>query len=402
MYISQKTASHFPINFPMNFSGKLTAKIVIKDDYVRSDGTSALYLQIFLDSQKKKIPLHISVKPVDFDKTKQRVKIKEPLSKDYNLLIEKSLADLNKIEISYRLSSEHLTLEKLLHEYRNPSSRIDFITFWELEMDNQKLIRDAATVDQQMSTLRKLKKYKSSLLFYEITKDFYEKIIFHFEKVEKNSQHTVQTFAKNFKKYLHIANDLGIKTPLSYKDIKTPSPKSNRCFLMPDEIYNLNEYYESIFINENLKNILGRFLFSCFTGLRISDINNISSENIVNDVLIFFSQKTGKLQRIKLTESALRFIGSDQLFFGEYSDQHINRELKHIAKSCGIKKKVTFHVSRHSFATNYLICDGRVEELQKLLGHSKISETMIYVHIVDSITDKRIHNMNDILKKKAS
>lgn len=386
----------------MNFSGELTAKVVIKDDYVRANGTSALYLQVFINGIRKKLPLHISVKPAEFDKAKQKVKNSNVYHKDFNLLIEKAFADVNKIEISYRLGSEVLTMEKFLHEYLNPNSRIDFIKFWEMEMENQKLIRDSATVKQQMSSLRKVKKYRSSLLFHDITKDFYQKMIFHFDKVEKNAPHTIQTVAKNFKKYLHIANELGIKTPLRFNDIKTPKPTSNRSFLMPDEIYSLNEYYESKFINENLKHILARFLFACFTGLRISDIKAITTENIVHDTLIFFAQKTGKLQRISLSESALKFIGTDKLFYGEYSDQHINRELKHIVKTCGIKKRISFHVSRHSFATNFLLCGGRVEDLQKLLGHSDIGETMTYVHIVDSITDKHIHNMNDILKKKAS
>lgn len=383
----------------MNFSGKLTAKIVIKDDYVRADGTCALYLQIFLEGIKKKLPLHLSVKPVDFDKKKQRVKSKEANYKDCNLIIEKALADLNKIEISYRLGDHVLTMEKLLHEYQNPSTRIDFLKFWENEMENQKLIRDSATVKQQLSSLRKIQKYKSSILFHEITMDFFEKMIFHFEKVEKNAPHTIQTVVKNFKKYLHIANKLGIKTQLQYNDIKTPKPISSRTFLLADEIYKLYEYYNSNLINDSLKNILARFLFSCFTGLRISDIKLITHENIANDVLIFFAQKTGKLQRIQLNESALSFIGKEVLFEGDFTEQHINRELKDIAKACGIKKNVTFHVSRHSFATNFLICGGRIEELQKLLGHSDIKETMTYVHIVDSITDRHIHNMNDIIKK---
>jgi len=385
----------------MNFSGELTAKIVI-NDFVRADGTSALYLQVFVNSIRKKIPLHISVKPSEFDKKRQKVKTQNIFHKDFNLLIEKVFADINKIEISYRLANEMLTMEKFLHEYLNPTSRIDFIKFWELEMENQKLIRDEATVNQQMSTLRKVKKYKNSILFYEINKDFFEKMIFHFEKIEKNSPHTIQTLKKNFKKYLHIANDLGINTPLRYTEIKTPKPISNRCFLMPEEIFKLNEYYKSAFISPSLKNILGRFLFSCFTGLRISDMNRISLENIVQDILIFFAKKTGKLQRIQLNDAALSFIGSDKIFNGTYSDATINEELKVIAKTCGIKKRITFHVSRHTFATNFLLCGGRVEDLQKLMGHSDIKETMVYVHIVDSITDRQIHNMNDILIKKTS
>jgi len=384
----------------MNFSGKLTAKIVIKDDYVRADGTSALYLQIFLNKEKKKLPIHVAVAPNDFDKLKQRVKAKNRFASDYNMIIEKAFSDIHKIELSYRLAGEVLDMTKLLNDYTNPTSKIDFIKFWEMEMENQKLLKDASTVKQQTSSLRKVKKYKESILFYEITRDFYDKMIYHFEKVEKNAPHTVQTLGKNFKKYLHIANDKGIVTPLNFNKISTPRCIANRSFLNSDEIYKLNELYKSEFITETWKNILGRFLFSCFTGLRISDVQTISVDNVANDILIFFAKKTGKLQRIQLNESALSFIGKEQLFSGNCTEQHINKELKLIAKACGIKKKVTFHVARHSFATNFLICGGRVEDLQTLLGHSQIRETMDYVHIVKSITDRQIHNMNDILIKK--
>ncbi len=382
----------------MNFSGELTAKIVIKDDYVRSDGTCALHLQIFIMGKRKKLPIYISVCPGDFDKKKQRVKVKAPFAKDFNLIIEKALADINKIEISYRLAGEVLDIDKLVHEYQNPSSRIDFIKFWELEMVNQKETKDIATYKQQMSSLRKVKKYKESILFYEITPQFFEKMMRHFERVEKNAPHTLQSVSKNFKKYLHIANNKGIVTPLNYQDIKTLRCVSNRTFLDAAEINKLNKYYTADFINESLKSILGRFLFSCFTGLRISDILSISKENIVGDVLIFFAQKTGKLQRIQLNQSALSFVGDDTIFTGDYSEPHINRELKTIAKTCGIKKHITFHVARHSFATNFLICGGRVEVLQKLLGHSNIRETMDYVHIVESVVDQQINNLDDILK----
>lgn len=404
MLLSQKNTTHVPLNYPQimsgEFNGKLTTKIVIKEDHIRTDGTCAVYLQMFLNKVRKKIPLHLAVKPSDFDKVKQRVKSKAPFSRDYNLIIEKALADINIIEVNYRLSNEVLTMDKLLKEYTNPSSRIDFLKFWEIEMEHQKLTKDIATYNQQMGTLRKVKKYKESILFYELDKVFFEKMIGYFEKVEKNGVQTMFTLKKNFKKYLHIANDKGIKTALSYKDIKTPSPISKRTFLDGEEITKLNEYYNSNFINENLKSILGQFLFSCFTGLRISDSQAITTDNIIGNVLAFTAVKTGKFQRIQLNETALSFIGEKQLFANKYSEKHINEELKTIAKTCGIRKHVTFHVARHSFATNFLICGGRVEVLQKLLGHSSIRETMVYVHIVDSIVDTQIFNLDNLIIKK--
>ena len=384
----------------MNFSGKLTAKIVIKDDYVRADGTSALYLQIFLNKEKKKIPCNISVKSSEFDKIKQRVKAKNPMHKDFNLIIEKMLADINKIEVNYRLSNLTLNLSNLLNEFDNPTSRIDFIKFWEDEMIRQKEILKTDTYRQQMTMLNKTKAFKSPLYFYEINENYIQDLKVHCKKILKNNDNTISSLLKSFKKYLHIANKKGIVTPVSFDDIKNKSFKGNRTFLSPDEIRSLNKYWESEFVNETHKNILSMFLFSCFTGLRISDVTNLTDDNIIENTLAFTAVKTSKFQRISLNDSAKKYLDPKLIFKAAYTGEYINRELKNIAKICGIRKVITYHVARHTFATNFLICGGRVENLQKILGHSKITDTMIYVHIVESITDIQIHNMDEILTKK--
>lgn len=384
----------------MNFSGKLTAKIVIKDDYVRSNGTSALYLQVFINGDKKKFPLHISVKPVDFDKIKQRVKPKNNFHKDFNLIIEKTLADINKIEVNYRLSNMTLSMNSLIEEYENPTSKIDFIKFWETEMINQKNILKIGTYNQQMSTLNKLKRYSPVLYFYEITDVYFSKIKMHFKNVDKNSDNTITSFVKSFKKYLHLANKRGVVTPLNFTEIKNKHFKSERSFLDFEELNKLKNYFDSEFINATHKSILARFLFSCFSGLRISDVQSMNKDNFIGEYIIFTTTKTSKIQRVKLSETARTFIDPINIFTGKFSDAYINRELKFIAKVCGIKKNISFHLARHTFATNFLICGGRVEVLQKILGHSKITETMIYVHIVESISNEQIDNMDSIFTKK--
>lgn len=97
-------------------SGQLSYKIKIKDNYVRTDRTCALYLQLFLNSVQKRIPLHLSVVAKYFDKKKQRVKASQESFKDYNLLIEKKLAEINTIEINYRLLGRTLNMELLINE----------------------------------------------------------------------------------------------------------------------------------------------------------------------------------------------------------------------------------------------------------------------------------------------
>ncbi len=397
MLLHSQNAIYYSQNYSQKMNGKLTYKVKIKEDYIRHDGTSALYVQIFLNSRKKIFPLNLSVSPIHFDKVKQRVSAKFENHKDYNLIIEKFLADINTIEINYRLSNVVLDIDKLTNEILNPSSWICFITFWDEELERQKGLLKAGTYRQQKSALEKLRKYKDHLYFYEIDKKQIEDIRIFLKVKMKNEENTISTFFKNFKKYLNVALDRGVKVPLNSSDIKRPNFKSHRTFLMPDEINTLYKYWNSDFVNEMHKNILSKFLFSCFTGLRISDIKKIEADNIIGDYVVFVAEKTGKLQRIQMNESAKKFIGKQKPFNSNYTDEYTNRTLKDICKICGIKKRVTYHVSRHTFATNFIISGGNVTVLQKLLGHSKIEDTMIYVHIAESVTDIEILNLDTIL-----
>ena len=138
-------------------------------------------------------------------------------------------------------------------------------------------------------------------------------------------------------------------------------------------------------------------MFSCFTGLRISDIQKLKQDDYFENYIIFIAQKTNKIQKIPLNKTAQNFINTEgTLFDDDFRDQTINDYLKDIARICGIKKRVTFHVGRHTFATQFLITGGKVEVLQKLMGHSKMETTMIYVHIVDTQKEDQISQMDTI------
>jgi integrase/recombinase XerD len=393
MNVTAFLTHHSPNNAPMIFSGKLSVK-VIQRDHTKKDGTKPLWLQIFLNKSRKLIQLPIAVREGDFDKEKQRVKSKAPLAMDYNLIIEKALADLNRIEVAYRLGNQGLTLEKLTEEFENPSGRIDFINFWHTELEAQKGILKPGTYKQQKSALQKLRQFKSSILFYEVTPELMVKLKTYLKK-RGNQENTIGTFMKSFKKFLHLANEKGIITPLVYSKIESRQFKSDRTFLTKQELQKLNEYFDSTFINASHRLVLGGFLFCCFAGLRVSDLQKLSWDNVLENFIVFTAEKTAKLQRVALNNPARKFLpfAIDMKFTAEY----MNRELKFITKVCGIDKKVTTHVARHTFATQFLISGGRVEHLQKLLGHSKITETMIYVQIVDSITDTQIQAMDHLL-----
>ncbi|WP_422105597.1 tyrosine-type recombinase/integrase [Winogradskyella sp.] len=379
-------------------SGKLNYNVCIKKEHIRTDGTCAIYINIYYRGKAKKVNLNISVPPKEFDVKKRRVKSKYKYAKDYNLLIEKKLSELHEIEVSYRLNDESISLDKVLEDLNHPSLRVDFNVFARkrLEYELEHGIIKSSTYRQQKGFIEKMKRFRNPLLFIDINDDFIKELRAYLKRIG-NQKPTVEGTLKNFKKYLHLANSNGIRTELQYQDIKVSSMKGNFTFLHPKELKLLYEFYNSPFINDSWKNILQRYLFSCFTGLRISDIETLNEDNFIGEHLVWTSKKTNNFNRIKLNTTAQSLIEFPHIFNGKYTREHINRELKQIAKACGIKKRLYFHSSRHTFGTNYLIAGGSLRNLQKALDHSKIETTEVYAHVVDELMNKEINLMDDLI-----
>ena len=156
-----------PKNAPKRMNGTFTTKIVIKDDYVRKNGMCPLYVQVFINSERKRIPLNINVQPKDFDKKKGVVRNTMSKASDYNLILKKSLGDINQIAINYRLQNKKLTIKSLMDEINDPTSQIDFLKFYEHKLNEQKSLEKIriSTYKQQRATLFKLKKFQESILF---------------------------------------------------------------------------------------------------------------------------------------------------------------------------------------------------------------------------------------------
>lgn len=389
---------YFPKVSRKNMSGKVYIKVRIKSDYVRNDGTCAIYLQVRLSGEGKKLPLDINVNPSSFNDVTQRIKGKSKQATDWNIIIEKALAEIHEIELDYRMSNRVLTIKKLVKEFINPIPKFDFLQFMDYELEIQKGFIKQSTYNQQRSSYRKLLRFKKSIPFSDIDDDFIKELKMWLKNVEKNKSQTIFTLLKNFKKYLNIANKRGIKTTMDFREIKVVQSRSLRTFLDKNEIQKLHKYWQSEFINNAHKLVLSKFLFSCFSSLRISDIQRIKRDNIVAEFLVYTSQKTEKINKIRLSQSANLFIQKEgPLFLDMYTDKTINEKLKEIAVVVGIKKRVTFHVARHTFATQFIINGGNVVNLQKLMDHSDIKHTMIYVHIVNQFLDEQVSLLDNIL-----
>ena len=138
------------------------------------------------------------------------------------------------------------------------------------------------------------------------------------------------------------------------------------------------------------------FLFSCFTGLAYIDVANLTEDNIVEldgrKWIMTKRQKTNIATNILLLEipgmilEKYRPVRKERKLLPVISNQKMNGYLKEIADLCGIKKHLTFHMARHTFATMSLSKGVPIESVSKMLGHTNIRTTQIYARI----TNKKI------------
>jgi integrase/recombinase XerD len=370
-------------------------KFFLRKD-VDKNGKSLIYLKLTMKGDLKRISLDLYAQKSNWSPLKQRMIDNSPESKDFNLVLDNIESKITHIKTSFRLSEIVLTLEAFESEFRNGMPRIDFIAFFKNELENQKAIKHPNTIKKQTSVYRALKEFKPKILFSEIDLMLLERFK-SFRSKNGCGKNTINSNMAVIKKYINIAIDAGIKMPLTSRQIKVGSTNGNRESLTPIELNKLRGYYESNFVRDNHKLPLAMFIFSCFTGLRISDAQQIEERFITDKYLKFTSIKTGKNQKIRLPEAAEQIIDTcPEIFTHDHTDQHINRILKDICKLVGIKKNVTFHYARHTFATNYLRMGGKVEVLQQMLGHSNIKETMIYVTILQEQQDEAMLLLDNI------
>jgi integrase len=135
-------------------------------------------------------------------------------------------------------------------------------------------------------------------------------------------------------------------------------------------------------------NVKRAFLFSCFTGLRLGDVGGLVSDQIRDGYLYFTQAKTGAHERLRLPSVALEIVsGVEGLLFPLPGYKQLRRDLFAWVKDAGISKRITFHCSRHTFATLQLTMGTDIYTVSKLLGHSDVRVTQVYAKLVDAKKD---------------
>ncbi|MCH8491211.1 MAG: site-specific integrase [Oceanicaulis sp.] len=383
MEVSNFVQTQFPKSSRMKKFGNFSFKIRQRTD-ARKNCEADIYILFLFNKDRKKVSLGISCQKELFDPIQEKIKGRGESIKAKNDIIHVAKMRCYQLLVQASVEKAPISMDWVIDRFVNRVYLIDFIEFFQKCINDDAMI-EPGTLRRKQSILNKLRRYRKEITFEEIDAQFILSYKGYMKNTLKNKISTIHTNIKEIKATLRKAQKMGVKLNLDLTEIKTPEVKYSPKALSNEELQKLMRYYESDFISVEHKKILQYFLFASFTGLRFSDVEAITRDNLAEDTLIFQPQKTKGYQAVlnlPLNKTALKYINKEGPLFEEvFSNQYTNRELKDIASACRINKKLSFHMSRHTFATRIIERGGSVVVLQKLLGHSSIRQTMTYIQV---------------------
>ena len=370
----------------------MNPRILLRADRPNVNGSCPFSICVNIGNRKVVLGLGgISAKPSEVDKH-GFMRGRSQAACDMNMILRRELARADEILIRARLIGVALDAEGFKAEWAADGGSQDFIAWSEKELARQVRLRliGLRTQKKCATTLKRLKQFApEGLRFSKISQSFLEEFdAWHRNLVEKDHRSLNDGRAGRAKalrvirKFVLAAKRAGIyKGASPFGNFRIPADRRSIVFLTMAELSAIRAHHDEGGHAEELR----PFLFACYTGLRFSDVAGLEDAHIVDGKICKVATKGRALNprqlEIPMSSHARRMMASGGLPLVRHTDQHINRTLKAVATELGIRKRVTFHVSRHTFATLFLEAGGAVEVLQQLLGHASLRMTMDYVHV---------------------
>ena len=340
---------------------------------VLAKGMIGLYLDYSVQGKRKQETLKgikIFAKP------------KNKKERDYNKEISNKAREI-------RNNREHEIIANYYGENAIYKPEALFVEFCEKIAENKN--EQTSTQSVWISMIYQLKRFDSNARLMDLNEDWQERWKKHLlNSVKQNSAHTynnkVRTAIKEAveKKYIHSQK---LVKGIPYEDVEIQ-------YLNNDDIQAL---IDTECANELIRRV---FLFSCFTGMRFSDIkrlcwSNVSTDN-ENTYIRFKQKKTGSLESIPINEETRKLMEgftneNEKVFKGlKYSAEN-NHKLEVWVLKAGIKKKITFHCARHTNAVLLLSNGTDPYTVARMLGHRDIKSTMVYLKFTDELKHKAMN-----------
>lgn len=383
------------------------AKVTIKrrNESERADGLAALYAVLNIERIKIRLPLDIAVSSAEWDATAERVRGRGQEAKDKNLIISNTKAKISDILVRARLTGEILTKESFLALYRRPGETMNFNEFAARHLDQLRGALQPETIRHHNAALRKLKEHCPGLQIGEITPEWLRIYAAYLRDSHNNSSGTIRKNMCVIRMHYYAAMRAGKVKANPFEVYRLPAADPLVVYLTEEELTRLTGLFNSGTLADNEQDVLRFFLFMTFTGMHISDARALQIEQIRNGEIHYKRLKTHTRVNMPLSKPAARLVdyykaGRERgnLFRKLPTDQAFNRTIKKICKRVKITKPVSAKAARHTFATLYYKKNsGDLGTLSKLLGHTSISTTMIYAHIMKDSRVAGVAAFDDML-----
>ena len=359
----------------------------LKKGSEKKNGEVMIMARITIDGKLCQFSTKQSILPNNWSVASGKAKGKD--AGKINALLDDIRSALNTIYHEMQRRDNYVTAEKVKNEFLGHTENHETIlSLFQKHNDNMKQLvgisRTIATYRKYEVTRRHLAdfihdKYNlSDIPIREITPIFITDFELYLRTACKCGYNTAAKFLLFLKSIIIVARNNGILTKDPFANYKIQMKKVDRGYLTEDEIKII---LKKKMVSERLEHVRDLFIFSCFTGLAYSDVANLREENIRKsfDGKLWIMTKRQKTN----TDVNVPLLDIPKMILKKYkgklpngkilpviSNQKLNAYLKEIADICGIKKNLTFHLARHTFATTTTLAKGvPIETVSKMLDH---------------------------------
>jgi site-specific recombinase XerD len=398
---------------------KITLHFYAKSTKANAAGLLPIYVRLTVDGNRMEFSTKKFIDSAKWSPEMSKMKGTTEHARSLNEYLDLLKSKIFDIQMELIHHNEPLTIETFKNEFQGKKERERMLI--PIFQEHNRKIKELVGQEYAPGTLERYEtslKHTKNFLFwkYNMTDINIEKIDhafimeyeFYLRSERKCANNTAVKYIKNFHKIINqcLANGWLNKDP--FVNYKAKVKEVVRDFLSEAEI---EQMISKEFVSERLELVRDIFVFSCFTGLAYIDVKQLTLDNIAlgidGDKWIFKNrQKTDTASKIPLLPMALEIIDkyagypvciNEKRLLPILSNQKMNSYLKEIADVCGIKKDLTFHIARHTFATTITLSNGvPIETVSKMLGHTNLKTTQHYAKILD----KKISNDMMILKEK--
>ena len=387
----------------------------LKRQAVRKDGTVPVMGRITVDGTQTQFSCKITIDPKVWDTKSGRATGRSAAAIEANRMLDNMRVSINKHYREIMERDNYVTAEKVKNAFLGLEHRCRTLlqVYKQHNEDYQKMyeagMKAKATLLKYQCVYRHLEEFiyqryhVKDIALKELTPAFISDFDI-FLRTEKNCcTNTVWLYLCPLRTMVSIAisNEWLSRDP--FRDYEVKKEQTTRHFLTKDEIRLLMDGKL-----KNAKQELYRdlFLFCIFTGLSFSDMRNLSEENIRTyfDDHLWISinrQKTGVQSNIRLLDipkkiiEKYRGLREDGKIFTVPHYMTCLHGIRAVAKRCGITKHLTWHMSRHTMATEICLTNGvPIETVSSILGHKNITTTQIYAKITKEKLNQDMENLS--------